>query len=351
MTEPERADLRDAVLTLLDRHDGAAPWDVLSGQIGAPGLLVPERYGGAGAGLREACVVAEELGARLVPSPYLSTGVLAPGLLLAIGDERACAAILPGLADGSRVAAVAWPPGGPVPDAAEADVLLVPDGGAWFVDRADAAVEELPPLDLTRPLARVRLGGARGRRLHGDARRAEERLTDLACTALAAEQVGGAAHYLNATVAHVRSGWLTAIAAMPPSSRIRPAPAASMKPGTSHSRLPAGVRTSRPRCPMPNDGRTPTPNRSGSCSRTTTACPAASSSSVVHACPPGGRYCRSSAQIAQTAGGSPVSSCCTPQVAQTQYVMPETLGARGTGPRSDHGRSRNGPGVLRPGPS
>lgn len=114
---------------------------------------------------------------------------------------------------------------------------------------------------------------------------------------------------LHSSAVPKKCGWLNAIAAMPPSSRTRSTPASSTNPGTSHSRFPAGVRTSSPRCPMPNPGSTPTPNRSGSCSRTTTVCPAASSSSVVHACPPGGTYCRSSAQIAQTSGGSPVSSC------------------------------------------
>jgi len=198
----ELDDLRDAVRTLLDRH-GTDVWAILTGQIGAAGLMVPERYGGAGGTLREACAVVAELGARLVPSPYLSTAVLAPGLLLATGDDDACAEILPGLADGSRVAALAWPPDGPVPDAARADVLLFRHGGAWYATE-HAAAEELTPMDLTRPLARVRPDPRGARRIRGDADAAERRLTDLACTGLAAEQAGGAAHCLDATVAYVK---------------------------------------------------------------------------------------------------------------------------------------------------
>lgn len=221
--EDERGELRAAVRTLLERQDSAV-WDVLAGQVGATGLMVPERYGGAGATLREACVVVEELGARLAAPPYLSSAVLATGVLLACGDEDACADLLPDLAAGTRTCALAWLPGmgafqagpgvsgeiGPIPDAAGADVLLLlartPDGPAWFaVERADAEVTELTPVDLTRPLARVRAERAQARRIRGDARRAEEHLVDLACTALAAEQVGGAAHCLDATVAYVRT--------------------------------------------------------------------------------------------------------------------------------------------------
>lgn len=114
----EQDDLRDAVRSLIDRTSAAATpaaspaarqlWQRLCGEIGAAGLLIPERYGGAGAGLVEAAVVLAELGRAVAPSPMLGSAVLATAALLAAGDQTACERLLPGLADGSELAALAW---------------------------------------------------------------------------------------------------------------------------------------------------------------------------------------------------------------------------------------------------
>src|ERR1700683_1498757 len=46
-------------------------------EMGFSGLLVPETFGGSGLGCVEAGVVMEEIGRTLMPSPFLSTAVLA----------------------------------------------------------------------------------------------------------------------------------------------------------------------------------------------------------------------------------------------------------------------------------
>ena len=46
-------------------------------EMGFAGLLVPESFGGSGLGCVEAGVVMEEIGRTLMPSPFLSTAVLA----------------------------------------------------------------------------------------------------------------------------------------------------------------------------------------------------------------------------------------------------------------------------------
>ncbi len=113
LTDEQRA-LRDAVRSLLARHqepasdDGLGLWRRLCREIGVAGLAVPECYGGAGAGPVETHIVAEELGRDLTSTPLLGSAVLAGQLLLATGDEAACQRLLPGLADGSVLAAVAW---------------------------------------------------------------------------------------------------------------------------------------------------------------------------------------------------------------------------------------------------
>jgi len=143
----EQRDLRDAVRGLLaheqrrtpaDGDDGRALWQRLCGEIGVAGLAIPQRYGGAGAGPVETHIVMEELGRGLTGSPLLGSGVLAAQALLASGDAAACERLLPAIADGSAVAALAW--------AGEA--------GRW--DPGEAAYDARPGQGDARPTGPVR---------------------------------------------------------------------------------------------------------------------------------------------------------------------------------------------------
>jgi alkylation response protein AidB-like acyl-CoA dehydrogenase len=240
--------LREVLRGLLTRHcdsaavraAAAAPggydtglWARLCGEVGVAGLAVPEKYGGAGAGLAETLVTLEELGRVLAPTPMLGSAVVAAQALLLAGDTGAGERLLPGIAAGETVAALAWT--GPAADwsagevafrATEAGVL---DGEAHYVldgdqagvllavahspggirlyelDAADPSVSRAvtPALDITRRLARVALRGAQGRPV-GDVFPLD-RLRDIACVALAAEQVGAAARALELTVEYART--------------------------------------------------------------------------------------------------------------------------------------------------
>ncbi|MGW2652389.1 acyl-CoA dehydrogenase family protein [Streptomyces sp. NPDC001478] len=235
----EQDELRAAVRAVLERHPGDAAWKPLARQIGAAGLAVPEEYGGAGGGARDVHVLMEELGRSLSPLPFLGSAVLTAGALLASGDGAACARLLPGLADGTSVGALAWAEGGswetgavrasavPGPDGEwrltgakeyvldrpETDVLLVAARTGAGVSLYEVAPgtdgvrrEPVVPMDSTRALARWVLDGARARLLgtDGGGGRVLEHVRDLACTALAAEQVGAAEACLELTVAHAR---------------------------------------------------------------------------------------------------------------------------------------------------
>lgn len=231
-------DLRAAVRSLLaDRGDTAsvlvraeagAPydpelWKALAGDIGAAGLLVPEKLGGQGASHREAAVVLEELGRGVTPAPYLTSSVIATETLLALDTETAEAAeLLTALATGRRAAVLAVPlsasPHGPLPvdtsritgvaDAAVADVLLVlKSDGLYAVDRASATVEAQIPLDLTRPLAAVTVGDTAQATRLADAATAEQAVRRgllAGAGLLASEQLGLAEWCLEETVRHTR---------------------------------------------------------------------------------------------------------------------------------------------------
>jgi alkylation response protein AidB-like acyl-CoA dehydrogenase len=222
--------LRETVRTLLTRQADDT-WPKLSG-IGAAGLAIPECYGGAGASLRETCVVLEELGRTLTPSPLLGSAVLAAQALLVTGNADACRRLLPGIADGSRVAALVWTgpagrwtpddvacradPSGELTGTAQhvldgdvADVLLVAARTPGGVDLFEVAPGQpgvsrtaVTAVDLTRRLAVVGLAGVAGRRM-GAVDLA--RVRDLACVALSAEQVGAAARALELTVEYAKT--------------------------------------------------------------------------------------------------------------------------------------------------
>lgn len=241
----EQRDLRDAVRGLLAKSEaggGAAPWRRLCDEVGVAGLAIPARYGGAGAGLAEVCVVMAELGRNLTPAPMLGSAVLAARAVLGCDDPAACERLLPAIADGSAVAALAWTtpagrwdageaactaysarPAGPglaggawelageahyVLDGAAADVLLVvartpEDGiGLFEVDPCGDGVTRsgVAALDASRELAVVRLAGVPGRRVGGDAAGSLAMARDWASVALAAELAGAAERALELTV-------------------------------------------------------------------------------------------------------------------------------------------------------
>ena len=72
---------------------------------------------------------------------------------------------------------------------------------------------------------------------------------------------------------------------------------------------------------MAKCGSTPMPISPGSSKRIEFRLVSRSLSSVVHCWPVALTYCRSSSQMAQTAGGCSLSACCVPQVVQMKFGM------------------------------
>jgi alkylation response protein AidB-like acyl-CoA dehydrogenase len=202
-------------------------WRQMSDQLGLQSLAIPEAFGGGGAGMLEVVIVMAELGRGLLATPYLSSAVLAPAVLLESPDDPTAASLLPRLATGEVLVAVsasddttlsarldgtAWMLSGHIDeliDAADADVLLVPartDGGLRYfqIDVHETGVrrDALVTLDQTRPQASVDLDHAAGTPIgdHTSATRAVQHAADVGAIALAAEQVGGAERCLEMAV-------------------------------------------------------------------------------------------------------------------------------------------------------
>ncbi|HYB86419.1 MAG TPA: acyl-CoA dehydrogenase family protein [Streptosporangiaceae bacterium] len=254
-------DLRSAVRDLLDDRspwpsvvartesdepNDATLWHALAADLGCAGLLIPESYGGAGAGYREAAVVAEETGRAVAPVPYLGSAVVATAALLGAGGDE----LLAGLAEGRLTAALAVefarmpsgsmptardtgdtgvrvgaaqsadPPGQArltgtvtgVADALLADVLLVPGDGVPFglyaVDAGAPGVARaaVVSLDATRPLCDLAFDSAPARPVATGPVAAQAVASALAAGAavLASEQLGVAQRCLDMTVTYLK---------------------------------------------------------------------------------------------------------------------------------------------------
>ena len=214
-------------------------WDELA-TMGLLGLTIPEDFGGVGAGAAELALVSEQMGRALMCAPYLSTAVLTPYLLLALGDTAECAKTLPRIAAGELIATVAFAEadGDAVADAVLAHSARPPecpgtiadtDAGRWLltgdktyvldapsaelfyvtaqsdsgvavfaVERSNpgVSVSPLTTVDQTRKLGRLTLADTPARLIGepGAGARATEEALDRAAVALLAEQAGGAMH-------------------------------------------------------------------------------------------------------------------------------------------------------------
>jgi alkylation response protein AidB-like acyl-CoA dehydrogenase len=169
-------------------------------ELGWPGIFVPEEHRGQELGTVELTILMEELGYSLAPVPFLSTAAAGLALLYAGSDEQK-AEWLPGLASGERRGTVGLVHNGSaelVPDAAEAEAIVLIDGDRATLVTSPGGVEELDTIDSTRRFARVPADG--GEEMPGDPGPALDRIA----TALAAELTGVAQRAMEMAVDYAR---------------------------------------------------------------------------------------------------------------------------------------------------
>ena len=192
-------------------------------ELGWIGLAVPEEDDGAGQGLVELCLVAEELGRAAAPGAFLESALIADALArrgyhpelvraLAGGDLKAswaCHGSVTGSYDGEELVLTGRATA--VQAAAAADWLVVmtaSDRGRRLVlvDRARASVEARRTLDETRRWYDVALDGVRvGAADVVTADEAEiQWLTDACAVLIAADSVGVGERLLDMTVGYVK---------------------------------------------------------------------------------------------------------------------------------------------------
>ena len=76
-------------------------------EMGFTATSIPEEYGGLGLGYLELCVIAEELGRSLAPTPFSSSVYLASEAVINFGDDSTKQVYLPALAAGEKIGAFA----------------------------------------------------------------------------------------------------------------------------------------------------------------------------------------------------------------------------------------------------
>jgi alkylation response protein AidB-like acyl-CoA dehydrogenase len=200
--EEFHAELRSVAGDLLAK-DRAVGWQALV-DAGWVGLEASEEFGGAGATFAEVAVICEEMGRAASANSYLGGAVLAVGALNALQPSEARDRLLTDVSSGALRLAVVVDSSEFVPDAEDADrVLLVTDGGVVSV-AADVTPQRV--LDETR-----RLGAVSARPESGDVMKfeghptdARARLLQRAAVAIACDSLGLSEAMLSSTVAYAK---------------------------------------------------------------------------------------------------------------------------------------------------
>jgi alkylation response protein AidB-like acyl-CoA dehydrogenase len=192
-------------------------------QLGWTGLIVPEKFGGAGLGMLDMAMILEEGGYAAMPGPFLFSSVLAASALKLSGSEQLNSKWLTALAEGKAIGTVAVVESAGSIDARDINAIAMKGGAGWrlngskmFVPYANVAdfivvaakkdsdiflfvvdtkspgvtIRSMKNLDLTRRVSSVELKSAPAERLKGGTD-LFAKLIDVAAVAVAADSLGG----------------------------------------------------------------------------------------------------------------------------------------------------------------
>jgi len=218
---------RSSLKTVRQILEGEDPYahDLWQGmvELGWTGTAIPEEYGGIGLSYLELCVLAEELGRCLAPTPFSSSVYLFTEAILLAGSEQQKKNLLPKLAAGEMIGTLAMVEGPKAPSEKNIEVtsrddnlngskVPVADGdiadSAVVVARAEAGIslflvelndpsvsrESVETLDPTRSHARISFDNTPAELLGaaGEGWQLIQKLQDSAAILYGFEQVGGA---------------------------------------------------------------------------------------------------------------------------------------------------------------
>lgn len=161
----------DTTVRLLDEHGGLGRVRELigdpvgfdrslwqrGGDLGWYAMLVPEKYGGGSvsdSGLADAALVAEAMGARVHPGPFLPTNVVAFAIS-EYGSDDQKARLLPGLAAGTTIATWAYAETGGDWSPSAIEVRATPSGDGYQIEGTKSYVQDAGTADVFLVTARA----------------------------------------------------------------------------------------------------------------------------------------------------------------------------------------------------
>jgi alkylation response protein AidB-like acyl-CoA dehydrogenase len=216
---PEQVAIQDAVRGTLgecwgvDRlhafAEGEDDFDETSWQalmdLGIGGLVLAAADGGAGLGLLDAALVCEIVGEAAAPGPII--GQIIGAIAVANCRDPAVRALLPGIASGEKVVALALD-SDLVQGARAAHLFIARDnsGGLRLIEAGECVeIVAVSSTDRSRPVSRVRFGAAKAYPLFTAGEPMVDRLTDAALVLIAADALGGAQHCADLSVEYAKT--------------------------------------------------------------------------------------------------------------------------------------------------
>ena len=124
------------VRRLMDTTDGYDPavWAQMANELGLQSLHIPEEFGGQGFTFVELAIVLEEMGRVLLCAPYFSTVVLAADAIINAGTDAQKGELLPGIAGGETIAALAFTEPNGKWDASGIEMVAQGSGDSYTLD-------------------------------------------------------------------------------------------------------------------------------------------------------------------------------------------------------------------------
>lgn len=196
-------------------------WQSLT-ELGLPGLLVPERFGGAGLGILDAAVAAEVLGGAVAFAPFTGSVVIATLAFVHGATEELQDAWLPrialgevrfGVGFGNTLTVTAGRLSGHVEAAIDAGspthlLIYLSDGNAAVIaaDAEGVSRQMYRSIDRTRPVTELAFDNARAVLLDAANQplAAAQRALDAGRIVLAADTLGAAQHMFDQALAFVK---------------------------------------------------------------------------------------------------------------------------------------------------
>lgn len=207
--------------------DASFDQDIWSGlvELGVPGILVPEEYGGIGLGALDAVAISECLGYHVAPVPFFSSSVMAASAIQLCGSDTQKNEYLPrlssgeltvgiGLAEltGRRKDAGITSSGSRLSGTAlfvldpDADCYLVADDKArlYLVKSGNEGIslQSMPQVDRTRKIAALDFENVESDPLIGTTASGIQHLIDLGRVILSADSLGASQAMLDKAVAY-----------------------------------------------------------------------------------------------------------------------------------------------------